>query len=60
MQSFSFADGLLLLFIYLKMSSQIDWSWWWVILVPVLVCMGVGSIIGGINYVLPDQKKGGA
>lgn len=58
MQSFNFFDGLLLMFIYLKMTCQIDWSWWWVILVPVLSAIGVGIIIGVVKAIT-DSMKGG-
>lgn len=29
--SFGIVDGLLLLFIGLKLAGFIDWSWWWVL-----------------------------
>ena len=37
-----FISGLTLLFIYLKMTSQIDWSWLWV-LSPIWI-----DILGGL------------
>lgn len=27
---FNLADALFILFLYLKLAHQIDWSWWWV------------------------------
>jgi hypothetical protein len=39
-----FFDGLLLLFIGLKLTGQIDWSWWWV-LSPVPIAFLMGGVI---------------
>lgn len=35
----SFEDVLLLMFIYLKLTDVIDWSWWWVMSPLILVIL---------------------
>jgi len=45
-----FISGLTLLFIYLKMTSQLDWSWLWVlspIWITACVCL-VAVLIGAV------------
>ena len=50
-----FISGLTLLFIYLKMTSYIDWSWLWV-LSPLWISFLVAILIAVIISVL--TKKG--
>lgn len=40
-----FLGGLTLLFIALKMTGYIDWSWWWV-MSPILISSGIALTIG--------------
>jgi uncharacterized membrane protein (DUF485 family) len=46
-----FLEGLALLFIYLKLTGQIAWSWWWVLspiwgsFVVVFTILAVGALI---------------
>jgi hypothetical protein len=40
----SFLSLLTLLFVGLKLTNHIDWSWWWV-LSPTLFSLGVGFLI---------------
>lgn len=43
-----FGGLLALIFITLKLTDYIDWSWWWVlapIWVPVLIALGLASLI---------------
>lgn len=42
--SFSFFDGLQLLFIGLKLAGVIDWSWW-AVMSPVLGSLAAGFIV---------------
>lgn len=46
---FSFIDGLQLLFIGLKLSGHIDWSWWLVLspVIAVLSLMVILTIVKG-------------
>ena len=41
----SLLDILLVLFIVLKLTGNIDWSWWWV-LSPLWVALGLGVLAG--------------
>ena len=50
-----FISGLTLLFIYLKMTSYIDWSWIWV-LSPLWISFLVAILIAVIISIL--SKKG--
>ena len=50
-----FISGLTLLFIYLKMTSYIDWSWLWV-LSPLWISFLVAILIAVIISIL--SKKG--
>ncbi len=45
--SLGFIDGLLLLFIGLKLAGVIAWSWWWVF-APVWIPLLVLSVVLGI------------
>jgi len=46
-----FAEALTVLFIGLKLTGQIDWSWWWVLSplwIGLLVVLGfLGCVLGG-------------
>ena len=50
-----FISGLTLLFIYLKMTSYIDWSWLWV-LSPLWISFLVASLTAITFFIL--SKKG--
>lgn len=39
----SFTEGLTLLFIGLKLTDYIDWSWWWVF-APTIIHIGIAII----------------
>lgn len=47
---------LTILFVYLKLTKQIDWSWWWV-LSPCWVVMGLcfAAILAGIIWAWIDS-----
>lgn len=57
-QTVSGASLLTLLFVYLKLTGHIDWSWWWVTapswipLALVLAFVGVFMVVGLIAAVL--------
>ena len=43
----NFLEGLLILFVALKLTGVIAWSWWWVlspITIPLVVVLGGGGI----------------
>ena len=47
-----FVGLLTILFIYLKLTGQINWSWWWVwspVWICVIVVLGL-LIVGGVGY----------
>lgn len=50
-----FLSLLLLLFIGLKLSGHIDWSWWWV-LSPFWIPAAVACVIGCV-YVVATVRK---
>ena len=53
-----FFTGLTLIFIYLKLTNQIDWSWWWVlspIWIPLAV-VGVFIVVALILYLIFGSK----
>jgi len=56
----NFAELLLLMFIYLKLTGQIDWSWWYV-MSPLVLILGIliisMSFLGGITYFENRAKK---
>lgn len=41
----SYLDILLVVFIILKLTGNIDWSWWWV-LSPLWVVVGLSILVG--------------
>ena len=51
--------GLLaILFIALKLTGYIDWSWWWVlspIWIPAVAVIAVLLVIGAIAYITRDR-----
>lgn len=51
----TFLEALTLLFIGLKLTKQIDWSWWWVLspVIFVFICTLVACLLGlimGIHH----------
>lgn len=46
-----FGDWLTLLFIYLKLTNQIDWWWGWVIC-PAIITLILGFVLGKIRAFL--------
>lgn len=41
-------SGLTILFVYLKLTNQIDWSWWWVLSpcwIVVGLCVAVALVV---------------
>lgn len=53
----SFIGMLTILFIGLKLSNQIDWSWWWVLSplwMPISIVITILLVLAGLNalYVL--------
>lgn len=66
----SFSGLLFLLFLYLKLTNQIDWSWWWVsspLWIPVCVLfavlllsilfLGTISLLIGISKYVQKQTQ---
>ena len=52
-----FAEALAIVFIVLKLTNKIDWSWWWV-LSPIWIPIGsvlVILILLGLAYVFTDN-----
>ena len=52
-----------ILFITLKLTAVINWSWWWV-LSPTLIPLGITIVIAvplllicGVGYVIQNRKK---
>lgn len=57
MKAFPFLPLLTLLFIYLKLTEHIDWSWWWVLAplwVPVAIGMFLFMLAGFIGWLIKD------
>jgi ribose/xylose/arabinose/galactoside ABC-type transport system permease subunit len=52
----SLANLLTTLFVGLKLTNHIDWSWFWVIS-PVLIAFAVAVLIGAITGVLENKYK---
>jgi len=50
-----FLRGLLLLFIGLKLTGYIDWSWWWVMM-PIWMPLSLGVVLG-VGYVIFKELK---
>lgn len=53
-----FTGLLTIVFIVLKLTKYIDWSWWWV-LSPVLVVIAIYLLIllGGLLYIIVKSKS---
>lgn len=51
-----FSEVLTLIFITLKLTHYIDWSWWWV-LSPTLITWGLIVIFGGIYLLLTSPSE---
>ena len=55
-----FLGALTILFIALKLTHVIDWSWWWVlspIWIPVAVVLGIIAIVAIIMLIVKVVKK---
>ena len=53
--SFPFLSILCLIFITLKLTGYITWSWWWVLSplwLPIIVVLGATVVIGGLYLLL--------
>lgn len=50
------ANLLTTLFVGLKLTNHIDWSWFWVIS-PILISITITALIGGITGVLEKKLK---
>jgi hypothetical protein len=50
--------GLTILFVGLKLTGHIDWSWWWV-LSPVLIpaVIGLGILAGALLWAFSGGRK---
>jgi len=51
-----FSEVLTLIFITLKLTHYIDWSWWWV-LSPTLIVWGIIAILGTIYLLLTSPAE---
>jgi hypothetical protein len=54
--SINISTLLTLLFIGLKLTNFIDWSWWWV-LSPLWIPVALFFIIGMAAYIYQERKK---
>lgn len=55
-----FLGALTILFIALKLTHVIDWSWWWVlspIWIPVAVVLGIIAIVAIVMLIVKVVKK---
>ena len=55
-----FLGALTILFIALKLTHVIDWSWWWVlspIWIPVAVVLGIVAIVAIVVLIMKGIKK---
>ena len=46
---------LFLIFLVLKLTNHISWSWWWVTC-PLWIYIPLAMIIGGIVYIIHKKK----
>jgi tetrahydromethanopterin S-methyltransferase subunit C len=56
MKMTSLANLLTTLFVGLKLTNHIDWSWFWV-LSPLIIAIIISALIGGIIGVLENKYK---
>ena len=54
-KSLTFFDGLGLLFIGLKLASEIDWSWW-IVLLPVIIPWSIVVFILVLSEIKKDKE----
>lgn len=54
--SFGFAEALAILFIALKLTGVIAWSWWWV-LSPLWISAGIVLVIGLVIFALSKAGR---
>lgn len=57
--TFPFAGILCMIFITLRLTNQIDWSWWWVLSplwITLLVALALGAIVI-IFQLLTEMRK---
>jgi hypothetical protein len=47
---------LTVLFVGLKLTGHIDWSWWWV-LSPIWVSIAVGVVVFGLAFILISRMR---
>lgn len=47
-QTVNFVDVLTLMFIYLKLTKQIDWSWW-VVISPMIISIIIGYVVFAVG-----------
>lgn len=55
-----FLGALTILFIALKLTNVIDWSWWWVLAplwIPVAVVLGIIAIVAIVIMIVKLIKK---
>ncbi len=55
-----FLEILLLMFILLKLTGQIDWSWWWVLspfLVPLVIGLSLVGFLWLVKYIATREPK---
>lgn len=55
-----FLGALTILFIALKLTHIIDWSWWWVLAplwIPVVVVLGIIAIVAIIVLIIKAIKR---
>lgn len=56
----TFLGLLTLIFVYLRLTEEIDWSWWWVlspIWIPLAVFVVLVAIVALVTALLSSKKK---
>lgn len=51
----TFNEALFLLLLGLKLSKQIDWSWWWVF-APIIAQVAIGVLVAVIVTYIANRK----
>lgn len=53
-----FTSLLTVAFIVLKLTNQVDWSWWWVLSpIWIVFCLGLAAFLIGLFVKTPEKKK---
>ena len=52
----TFGEGLFLLFVGLKLSGHVDWSWWYVSL-PLTIGIAIAFVVATVAAVITQAKS---